>query len=217
MERQGPRSKWRGMTHAVATVVGAAVLSLLCFLVLPFLKAITEPRRADMELRDASTAVVPPPPDLPEPPKQEEKEPEEPKLDEPLQPLSLEQMELALDPNFGLGGEGGEIAINLAGLLKDAQGGGDLFDSSQLDEPPRPIYQPSPNVTAAMKKRMPATVYVLFTVDEHGRVENPIVKDSDDPIFEGPALAAIRQWKFEPGKHGGEPVSSRVRQPFVFK
>jgi protein TonB len=72
-------------------------------------------------------------------------------------------------------------------------------------------------LTAALRKRLPATVNVLFVVDEGGRVENPIVQNSSDPQFEAAALAAIRQWKFEPGKRGGKPVRFRMRQPFTFK
>ena len=37
------------------------------------------------------------------------------------------------------------------------------------------------------------------------------------PQFEAAALAAIRQWKFEPGKRAGKPVRFRMRQPFTFK
>jgi len=42
------------------------------------------------------------------------------------------------------------------------------------------------------------------------------VQNSTDPIFEGPALAAIKQWKFEPGKRKGEPVRFRMRVPITF-
>ena len=82
---------------------------------------------------------------------------------------------------------------------------------------PRAIYQQQPQLTAALRKQMPATVNILFTVDESGRVENPIVQSSSDPLFEAPVLAAIKQWKFEPGKRNGKPVRFRMRQPMAFK
>ncbi len=36
-------------------------------------------------------------------------------------------------------------------------------------------------------------MYIIFIVDQNGRVENPIVQKSTDPIFEAPALAAVKQ------------------------
>jgi protein TonB len=42
------------------------------------------------------------------------------------------------------------------------------------------------------------------------------VQSSDDPIFERPALAAIKQWRFEPARRKGEPVSFRLRQKITF-
>ncbi len=215
-----PQPRWQRVVHVVVTGVGAVVLALACFLVLPLLQAITQTEKADLDLRPASLAELPPPP----PPIEEEEEQEEeqeeepPQLDEQAPPLDLSQLELALNPGFGMGDVAGDFAINIQGLAgKDGGGVDDLFDLSDLDQKPRPVYQQQPRVTAAMRKRMPCTVYVLFTVNENGRVENPSVQSSDDPLFEGPALAAIKQWKFEPGKRRGQPVSFRMRQPMTFK
>jgi protein TonB len=58
---------------------------------------------------------------------------------------------------------------------------------------------------------------VVFTVDQQGRVENPVVQSASDPAFEQPVLAAIKQWKFEPGKRSGKAVRFRMRQPFSFQ
>ena len=35
-------------------------------------------------------------------------------------------------------------------------------------------------------------------------------------LREKPALAAIKQWKFEPGKRSGQPVRFRMRVPITF-
>ncbi|MBZ0258769.1 energy transducer TonB, partial [bacterium] len=51
---------------------------------------------------------------------------------------------------------------------------------------------------------------------QRGQVENPIVQKSTDPIFENPALSAVKKWKFEPGKRNGEPVRFRMRVPITF-
>jgi protein TonB len=87
---------------------------------------------------------------------------------------------------------------------------------SDLDQKPRILYQPSPTLNAELRKRAPGTVHIIFIVDERGRVQNPIVQKSTDPIFEAPALAALQQWKFEPVKRKGETVRFRMQVPITF-
>lgn len=59
-------------------------------------------------------------------------------------------------------------------------------------------------------------MYIIFIVNQRGRVENPIVQSSTDPIFENAALAAVKQWKFNPGTRNGQPVRFRMRVPVTF-
>ena len=77
------------------------------------------------------------------------------------------------------------------------------------------MQQTPPAITAAMKQRAPGSVVVIFEVDQTGRVQNPRVRSSSDPIFESAVLTAIKQWRFEPGKRNGEPVRTRMLQPFT--
>lgn len=213
---QNQQPTWRRVTHGFAVISGAVVLALSCFLVLPILKAITTEAKGDLELRSADIAVPPPPPP---PVEQEEPEPEPdqpppPQLDAP--PLTLDQMNLVLGD--GLGGGVGSFGPNLDKLLAGMTAGSDtLFDLGGLEQKPRPVYQKQPDITPRMKKNMPCTVYVLCTITEAGRVENPVIQSSDHPSFERAALDAIRKWKFEPGRRGGKPVSFRIRQKMSFK
>ena len=125
-------------------------------------------------------------------------------------------LELALNPTFGDSMLGGDFQVKLDAVTASGGGLDDLFNASELDQKPRVIYQASPTIDAKMRKRTPATVTVLFVVDERGRVENPMVQGSTDPIFERPALSAIKQWRFEPGKRQGEPVTFRMKIPITF-
>ena len=204
--------------YGFVVVAGGAFLALLCFLVLPLLQAITQREKADLDLRPASVAELPPPPELEEPPEQKKKsEDPPPELNDNAPPPDVSDLELLLNP-AGLGVGSGDIAINIEGLLGGASGGVDnLFDMSSVDQKPRPVYRQQPRVTAQMRKRMPCTVFILCTVTADGRVENPIVQTSDDQLFDGPALAAIAKWKFEPARRGGEAVSRRIRQKMTFK
>jgi protein TonB len=209
----------------IAAVVGGLVLAMGIFLLLPLLESITSTSRDDMIVQGVNTANVPPPP---APPVEEEEkkdeepppEPEPPKLADEAPPLDLSMLELALNPGMG-GGVGGDFAVKLpvatAGAFSDGSGGvEELFSMQDLDQKPRAIYQVSPQMSAQLKKIAPGTVYIVFVVDQRGRVENPVVQSASDPAFEAPALAAVKQWKFEPGKRNGEPVRFRMRVPITF-
>jgi periplasmic protein TonB len=215
-------SPWSRIWRGVLTATIAAAATLGCFLVLPLLQAISATEPSDLDVRSADTAALPPPPP---PVEEEEKPPEEPEdtpppeLEDAAEPLDLAQLELALNPGMGGDGSGGDFAIKIQALggSGNGNGGDELFSLADLDQKPRAAYQQQPALTAALRKKTPATVNILFTVDESGRVENPIVQSSSDPAFDAPALAAIKQWKFEPGKRAGKPVRFRMRQPMTFK
>lgn len=63
---------------------------------------------------------------------------------------------------------------------------------------------------------MQGTVYILFIVDKNGRVKDPKVQKSDNPEFDNPALSAVKRWRFDPGKVGGQTVQFRMRVPITF-
>jgi protein TonB len=192
------------------------------FIVLPLMQTISKPPADDLLLAEVDfTELEPPPP----PPAEEEPEPE-PELEEPppelaeeAPPLDLSQLELALNPSLGQGWTGaGDYAVklNTAVSMSSSKDLDAVFSMADLDQKPRPIYQPSPAFGSKLRRRAPATVYIVFVVDENGRVVKPQVQKSDDPLFEKPALAAVKKWKFEPGKRGGAPVRFRMRVPITF-
>ncbi len=207
------------LVQRVLTVLGAVTMTTTFFLVLPIIQAISAPPANDLVLNTVETAMEPPPPPPPEE-EIEEEEPEEeepPQLEEQAQPLDLSQLELALDPG-GLsdGWTTGDFAVDLGSVTDGAKDVDALFSLADLDQAPRAIYQPSPVLDAKVRKKAPGTVYILFIVDERGRVQDPIVQSSPDPVFERPALNAIKKWRFEPGKRKGEAVRFRMRVPITF-
>lgn len=207
------------LAKRVGTFVLAAAATLLLFLVLPLIQAIHQPLNADTLLHSVDTAALPPPPPPPlEEEPEEEPEPEEPppQLVEDVQPLDLSQLELALNPGFGDGLLTGDFSIKLGPSASQSEDVDALFSLADLDQKPRVVHQPSPVVSAKLKPKTPATVHIVFEVDQRGRVEQPTVQSATDPAFEGPALAAVRQWRFEPGKRNGQPVRFRMRVPITF-
>ncbi len=61
-----------------------------------------------------------------------------------------------------------------------------------------------------------ARVVVRITVGTDGTVSDAEVIESAGPSFNSAALAAVRQWRFRPAMRGDQPVSSRIRIPFLF-
>jgi periplasmic protein TonB len=197
---------------------GAAGLTLLFFLVLPLMQTLTKPPAADMMLQTVDTARLEAPPPPPEVEPEEEPEVEEtpPELADEAPPLSLDQLTLALNPGVSDGWMQGDFAVKLNTAVSSSSDVDALFSISDLDQQPRVVYQPGPVLSKELRKKAPGTVYVIFVVDQQGRVQNPIVQKSSDPIFEKAALSAVKQWKFEPGKKNGQPVRFRMRVPFTF-
>lgn len=212
------KGRGRRALRRVLVALGASGMTLLFFLVLPLIQAISQTAQPDTDVRrmDGVEEPPPPPPIEEEPPEEEEPEEPPPQMEPDTTPLDLADLELALDP--GTGGEGflgGDFANRL--LPSAAQGDADdLFSLADLDQAPQAIYQPMPMPTPETRKKAPGQVFVLFEVDANGRVVNPTVQTSTDPVFERPALSAVRQWKFEPGRRKGQAVRFRMRVPITF-
>lgn len=221
MNAQRLRYVGRWIAHRILVSAGSIGLTLGCFLVLPLMQSLSRPPESDLIVQSIGTAEIPPPP----PPPEEEPEPEEetPKeqpidLTEEAPPLDLSQLELALNPGMGNSSLDGDFAVKLSSVVKDqtSKEVDDLVSLSDLDQKPRVLYQANPTLSAALRKRLPATVHIIFIVDERGRVESPLVKRSTDALFDAPALAAIKQWKFESGKRNGKPVRFPMEVPITF-
>jgi protein TonB len=203
-----------------ATYLGFSLLAALAlFMVLPILQVITKPPPKDLTIRTVDVVNVPPPPappmQEPEEPEPEEQPPPAPAVD--AQPLNLSQLELTLNPGNG-GFGGGDFAVNLNGLTGNSKEIDAIFSLSDLDQKPRIIYQPAPIYPPELaRKNMQGTVYILFVVDQTGRTRDLKVQKSTHPSFNNPALKAVKQWKFEPGKRKGKAVRFRMRVPITFQ
>lgn len=214
-----PKELVQKSSHATTgiLIVGGLIAALALFVAIPLIQAISTGLKDPNEIQDVSF-VIPPPPVLeletPPPPKQEEQE-EELEMDKEPPKLSLDQLEMELNPSMGNVGDG--IKVDLA-ITSESLGTDDLiFDIEDVDEKPRPVRTIQPNYPAVLKrKRVEGMVSLVFVIDVQGTVLAPQVERSTHVEFEEPALDAIRRWKFTPGKRGGEPVKVRVRLPLKF-
>jgi TonB family protein len=89
----------------------------------------------------------------------------------------------------------------------------------KLDKPPklkRFVEAASP---AELAERRRVDVVIALDVDEKGKVGKVELVTSGGPPFDEAALAAVRQFEFEPGEAGGKPVPVRItyRYTFAFK
>lgn len=187
------------------------------------MQTISKPPTLDLFVTDVDLANVEPPPPSPQ---VEEKEPEPKSEDKPPElseadtaPLDLDQLSIALDPGFSQGWMGtGDFTINLNKITSDSQDEetNAIFSLADLDQKPRIINQPSPILSQQLLKKTPASVKIIFLVDEQGHVEEPRVRSSSNPAFEKPALDAVKRWLFEPGKKSGKAVRFRMLVPISF-
>lgn len=213
-------SFFKTILHYLGVVWGASFCTTALFFIVPLIQEITKPPEKDLILTPVDF-IQPQEEQVQEEPEEEEPEEEEPEelpqLDEEAPPLDLAQLELALSPGAGDGWLAGDFSLQLNTLAAAATGeGGGLFNSEDLDQEPRPIYQPSPVLTPQIRKKSPGTVWIIFIVDKRGRVTNPQVAKSTDTVFNKAALNAVKKWKFEPGKRKGESVEFRMRVPVTF-
>lgn len=205
----------------MVVAAGAIAMTLAFFLVLPLMQTINKPPENDYVVREINTAEIEPPPPIPEeqePPEPEQPEERPPELSEA--PPDLSQIAISLNPGMGAGGAGAAVLPDFKKMVAAQENGSGIINFSELDQRPRVIYQPGPSITPRVRRKARSMgggkVYIIFMVDESGRVQNPIVQQSTDKVFEKPALAAVRQWKFEPGKRKGKPVRFRMRVPIQF-
>ena len=92
-----------------------------------------------------------------------------------------------------------------------------IFRPDELDDAPHTRFQKEPVYPFAMKASgMTGTVWVEFIVDERGRVHDVRVVKSTNTGFNESTIAAVSEWRFEPGKHRNLPVRFHMSIPIVF-
>jgi protein TonB len=87
-----------------------------------------------------------------------------------------------------------------------------------VDVNPVPVKTPPPEYPEEMRRLgTPGVVAVTIVIDEKGTVTSARVAKSSQPVFEAPALAAIKKWTFKPAKKDGVAVKVRVTIPLRFE
>jgi protein TonB len=188
-------------------------VSVLLFLAIPITQLFLSYDKTPEAIDTLEMAPPPPPPPLEEekpPPPPEEEEPP-PELDTPPPPITLEQLDMALEPGIG-NSLAGDFALPTFDVNSKDLGGLDIFDISDLENKPMPRRQASPRYPPnARRQGLQGRVTAEFIIDERGDVMRVTITRSSDPVFEKPTIDAIRNWKFTPGEKDGRKVKTRTR------
>ena len=203
---------------ASGTVLGIGVSGLL-FLAIPLTQIFTTYQKSPEEIEALEIAPPPPPPppeDPPPPPEPEQEEPP-PELDPPPPPISLEQLDMALNPGTG-GSMAGDFALPTFDLSGSDLGGLEIFELGDVDSPPQPrtrieFSYPS----AARRKGITGVVKVEYVVDQKGRVEKINIVESPDRILSEATEDVLRRARFEPATKGGTAVKVRMRAAIPYR
>ncbi|HEX5131469.1 MAG TPA: energy transducer TonB [Candidatus Krumholzibacteria bacterium] len=93
-----------------------------------------------------------------------------------------------------------------------------MEDFQPFDEPPTVDRMVEPDYPEyAKQNQIEGLVQLRVNVSAGGKVESARVMESTNPIFDEPALAAVRQWRFKPARKDGETVRSQVMVPVKFR
>ncbi|MAS75629.1 MAG: hypothetical protein CMO57_04420 [Verrucomicrobiales bacterium] len=196
-------------------LLGGLFIPILLFLILPFTQQSTGSNPKNLLLKVDVTLPPPPPPPLPPlPPLELEEEEKKIEFEEEHELLTLNQLELALNPGLG----GVSIYSNLnPNIGADAIEEMKIFDLSEVDRQPRALVKINPKYPLQLiRNRIKGRVDLWVVIDNLGRVTDYKVKSSTHLSFTKEVTRVIKKWKFTPALKEGKPVTVRKIQPFLF-
>jgi TonB family protein len=92
-----------------------------------------------------------------------------------------------------------------------------VHNAGEIDRVPARVSTPAPLYAAeAEKQGVRGKVLVHFYIDEQGVVRLPSVEAGAHPYLSEQAVAAVREWRFEPPTRYGRPVLIAASQEFDF-
>jgi protein TonB len=159
----------------------------------------------------------PPPPDEPPPPPEPEEEEPPPELDSPPPPITLDQLDMALNPGTG-GSMAGDFALPTFDVNSTDLGGLEIFELGDVDSPPQPrtkieFSYPS----SARRKGITGVVKVEYVVNENGRVEQINIVESPDSSLSKATEDVLERARFEPAQKSGLAVKVRMRAAIPYR
>ncbi|HVW20102.1 MAG TPA: TonB family protein [Opitutaceae bacterium] len=93
-----------------------------------------------------------------------------------------------------------------------------IYQLGELDQLPMPLYQPQPAYPYELKRQGSSGQAVIeCVVGPDGTLSGVHAVSSSDPAFADAATAAVRKWRFQPGRKEGQQVGAVLQVPIVFR
>lgn len=200
--------------HRRASLLLGAVCAVVLFVAMALVQKLGEVTVEEKGLDEAVMAYTPP--EIQEledePPPLEEDEPP-PELESEPPQLSLDQLDIALNPGTG-GALTGDFAMPVISTSASDLGTEDFVDFSNLDQIPRPIGVSGFNFPRRLlRKKVSGKVVLLVKLDSDGEVLEVQVDSSTLPEFDDFVAGEVRRWRFTAPTVQGRPVKAMARLP----
>ncbi len=203
---------------AAGSLLGIGISGLL-FLAIPLTQIFTtyEKSPEEIEALDIAPPPPPPPPEDPPPPPEPEQEEPPPELNTPPPPISLEQLDMALNPGTG-NSMAGDFALPSFNVNSSDLGGLEIFELGDVDSPPQPRTKIEFSYPAAAKRKgITGVVKVEYVVNENGRVEKINIVESPSNILSKATEEVLQRARFEPAQKSGRAVKVRMRAAIPYR
>jgi len=212
-----PRPPKAGGELARSLLLGTGVAVLL-FLLMALAQVMKRVDRPDAELEERTMAFNPPEiEEMEEEPPPEEDPPPPEELEEPPPELSLEQLEIALNPGTG-GALAGDFSLPGLDSAGSELGTEEFVKFSSLDQVPRPVGVAGIHFPRHLRNR-PANGRIVLLVDlsPEGEVLEVEIESSDLPRFNDFVVGQVKDWRFTPPTQKGQPVQATARLPIPIR
>jgi protein TonB len=210
-----PFRKPKASHKSYSSIAIGFAFTLFLFLAIPLTQIFTNYEKNAQPLDILEIAPDPPPPYIEEQANQPVEKKILPEFDTPAPPISLDQINIALEP-----GTGNSLSGDFALPRFDVQNtdlGMHIFDIYDLDKIPN--FRRQPNViypAKALRQGLSGYVVIRFIVDELGNVDSIEVVEASDPIFVTSVKSAYLRAKFNPGEKNGHSVKFKMQQKITF-
>jgi periplasmic protein TonB len=207
--------RWRRIAALVSMVVGFVAVCGLVYT----MNELTKPPQPEPKASSQEFAIDKPPEPPPRPRPRQRPRPQRqaqtprsapaPDITTALSGLSFDLPQLA-----------GHHALDARDLLGDRDATRKLvMTEDSVDTLPRPRSRSAPEYPARARQRgIQGHVLLRLRISERGVVEHVRVLESEPAgVFDAVAVAAVRQWTFEPATYQGVPVTLTVSQRIPFR
>lgn len=196
-------------------LVGLVVAAAL-FVLIALAQRLGEVDVPERRIEEQTLRYEPPEVEKIEEPPPEEKEPPPEELEERQPRLSLDQLDIALDPGTG-GSLAGDFALPDIASAADL-GTRDFVNFAALDRVPRPVGVSGLNFPRRLRREpVEGKIVLLLKLSEEGEVLDLQVESSNLPRFDDFVKSQVKNWKFTPPRKDGQPVRAQARLPIPIR